>query len=67
MAWKYKDFVSFENVYVVNVVGDLLYGTFYKTFSKMFTVKIHRYQAFNESFFDSIVYFGSYFTYRVLK
>jgi uncharacterized protein YebE (UPF0316 family) len=57
IAWKYKDFVSFENVYVVNVVGDLLYGTFYKTFSKMFSLKNYRYQAFNKSFFDSHLVF----------
>jgi hypothetical protein len=61
MAWKYKDFVSFENVYVVNVVGVLLYGTLYKTFLKMFPLKNHRYQTFNESFFDSHLVFWSIF------
>jgi hypothetical protein len=61
MAWKYKDFVSFENVYVVNVVGDLLYGTLDKMFSKMLSLKNHRYQIFNESFFDSHLVFWSIF------
>jgi hypothetical protein len=61
MAWKYKEFLSFENVYVVNVVGDLLYETLHKTFLKMFPLKNYRYLTFNESFFDSHHVFWSIF------